>query len=94
VFLVISLNGVLHFICATNDRLRLSKLKSQVVNTSWNLVVASEKYTIVTGVKATVFWTFAYDDREFFLRLIDNPVSAKTLEEMCIISEFIRSRNM
>lgn len=58
------------------------------------LVVANQKCTIVTGEKATVFWTFACDDRGVFLRLIDNPVSAKTLEERCIISELILSRNM
>lgn len=53
VFTVICLNGVLHFISATNDRLRLSEVKSKVVNASWNVVVASYKYTIVTGEKAT-----------------------------------------
>jgi len=95
VFTAISLNGVLHFICATNDRLRLSELKSQVVNGSLNLVVASLKYAIVTGKKATVFWTFTCDDRVFFfLRLINSPVSAMTSEERCIISELILSRNM
>jgi len=53
VFTVISLNGVLHFISATNERLRLSELKSKVVNASWNVVVAIHKYTIVTLEKAT-----------------------------------------
>jgi len=65
VFIVISLNGVLHFIFLTNGRLRLSELKSQVVNASWNLVVASQKYTIVSGEKATIFWIFACNDKGF-----------------------------
>jgi len=49
---------------------------------------------IVTDENATVFWIFECDDKGFLLRLIDIPVSAQTLEERCIISELILSRNM